>query len=276
MLYIYTDELSTYAARSNFNESDKIPIIMSSSELTEAFLGRSLAITDYTEIVRLSSGLSGWVSNVPITEIVSMKVRRIRKTNQGGYAVAADGWFSVSSDVYTQCVNLKTGRIDLFAPVWDGYNRFTTSDAGPNEKFEVEITYKSGLYASTVLTKDAEIGDTVITVEDSSAFQSGMKVTLGTLGTLHLVSSVEGTDIRLADPITIELLEFDELNQRVSKPIKLALGMICEDRVTFLPNVLRQSRRISVLTDSLRRSNTLPIPPDAMTILAKYRSRIWT
>lgn len=276
MLYIYTDELSTYAARSNFNESDKIPIIMSASELTEAFLGRSLAINEYTEIIRLSSGLSGWISNVPITEITNLRVRRIKKTNQGGYAVAADGWFNITSDIYTQCVNLKTGRIDLFAPVWDGYNRFTTTEAGPNEKFEVEITYKSGLYASTSLTEDAEVGDTVLYVEDSSSFQAGMKVTLGTLGVMHVIASVEGSGIRFSDPITEALLEFDEVNQRVSKPIKLALGMICEDRVTFLPNVLRQSRRISVLTDTLRRSNTLPIPPDAMTILAKYRTRIWT
>lgn len=276
MLYLYTDELATYAARSNFGEADKIPSITIASELTEAFLGRTLAITEYTEIVRLSAGLSGWLSTVPITEVVSIRVRKIRKTMQGGYSVAADGWYDVVTDDFENFVNFSTGRVDLYTPVWDGYDRFTMKESSGVTRYEAEITYRAGFFASTTLTEDTEADDTEVFVSDSSDFEAGMKVTLGTTGVLRTVQSVDGDKLTLTEAVGDIYSVYDEINQRVSKPIKIAVGMVCEDRATFLPNVLRQSRRISVLSDTLRRSNTLPIPPDAMSILAKYRRRIWT
>ncbi len=277
MLYIYTDELDLYAARSNFSEADKYSSVLIASELVDAFLGRSLAITEYTEIVRLSPGLSGWLSTVPITEIVSIRVRKVRKSVQGGYVVAADGWYDIATDDFETLVNYKTGRIDLYTPVWDGYDRFNTNEANSTTRYEAEVTYNAGFYASTLLVDEVDIVDNPrkLLVEDATNFEAGMIITIGSTGVLHTIASVGGDHIMVSADLTEAYSVYDEVNQRVAKPIKIALGMVCEDRATFLPNVLRQSRRISVLSDTLRRSNTLPMPPDAMSILAKYRRRIW-
>lgn len=275
MLYVHTDELTLYAARANFNTADRIPAVNTAAELTEAFLGRSLAVSEYTEIVRLSAGMSGWLSVIPIREIVSMRVRQIQRTMEGGFAVGPDGWYDISPENFSTFVNFRTGRVDIYTPVWDGYGRFNTNLGSAGQKYEAEIVYKAGLYAASTLIEDADLDTNRLVLDDVSFFEPNMKITIGTTGVLHTIDYVDGDALVLTENITEDYFEYDEVAQRVSKPIKIAVGMICEDRATYLPNVLRQSRRISVLTDTLRRSNTLPIPPDAMTILAKYRRRNW-
>lgn len=272
MLYIFPDELATYAPRVNVTAADEMAVVYYATEAVNSFLGRTLAYETFRSRARLSAGMVGYVRPLPIIEPVELRVRRMPRLAGGGHLANPHGWssFATGSDI-DQYIDTMTGRIELSGgEIESDYGRRSVAASRVRGSYEVELTYLSGWLASTQIRATNEDDATVLEVTDGSKFVPGTFLTIGLTPTLYEIVFASDSQIKLAEPVAVAPAVGDQVLTQVPADVKLACGIIIEDHQTYLPNALRQSRKLSVITDGARRLTGDTIPPPAQMLLAKY------
>lgn len=288
MYYIFPEELGTWAARVSLPEAQKLPFCATVSEDIDGFLGRTLELTEYTHEVRLGRGMSGYL---PIREIVSVSAVRIRRVLPiigGGLSpLDGSGWIDLDPTTAADFVNFRTGKVELYTPVWDGYQRFN-GKIDSWTYWDCEVTYTTGPFVTAEVLGALTTGDTDIIVSEADAAkfpqqmmanQETLPITIGISATVYYVyADYYGLAWHLVLDRAYEgdgALPGTDIAQEVPNKVKLAAGMMVEDRATYLPNALRQGRKLSVINDTVRRNSSDPVPPEAQMLLSKYRIRSW-
>jgi hypothetical protein len=275
MLYLKPDEVNTWAPRTPVDDEQLTSMALIASAMADAYLGRRLDIIDYRMVVTLGSGLAGYIGPVPIVDVSLVRVRRTIKVVGGGHAASAEGWVNLSADDVANMIDYDTGRIELYSFQWDGYQRITDGRRSVRHGYQAEVTFKAGYMASTEVAADTDAGETTIRVVSTENFTIGDRVTVGPYATLYKIKSLDGGQIELETAIENEVVEGDEISERVPTDIKAACGAIVEDLQTWLPTAIQQSETLSIIEDSNKRTTGHPIPPTAAAMLAKYKRWSW-
>lgn len=153
----------------------------------------------------------------------------------------------------------------------DGYGRIARYQSGM-ERWEIDVTYTSGYLADTKASTAADAGAFTVEVDKTANFELGMKITTGLYTDLYTIGSVTERSITIegSTGFANAIVVGDDISELVPNRVKAAAGMLLEDRLTYLPGALRQLRKLDVISDSIRRAHTLPMPPDAAQMLAPY------
>lgn len=269
MLYIKPSEIAEWAPRVSVAEEQLRSKAAIATESIKAYLGRPLEYAEFTRTVRLNAGLVGYFGPAPVSELLAVRVRRVRRLVGGGSAPSFEGWVDMDVADVEPGLDRRLGKITLYSPVWDGYNRFTT-ELQRTLTYDAEIEFESGYLRTTEADEEAAAGTRRVRVASTKGFLPGMRVTVGDETTRYRIASVVDGEITLASDLAASVEAGDEVSEVVPDDVKAACGAIIEDLETYLPNAAKQSRKLSVITDTVERTSASPIPPQAALFLAKY------
>lgn len=270
MIYLKPDEMDDWAVRARANESEKPVFAAVCTEMIDAHLKRSLVYRQYSEVLKLGAGRGAYLNYTPVISLDAVSYRRYGRRPGGSWAVGESPWVTLDPD--DVALNETNWKIELAqVATSDGYGRIARYQSGM-ERWEIDVTYTSGYLADTMASVAADVGATTVEVDSGAHFEPGMKITTGLYTDLYTIASVTERSITIegSDGFVNAIVVGDDISELVPNRVKAAAGMLLEDRLTYLPGALRQLRKLDVISDSIRRAHTLPMPPDAAQMLAPY------
>jgi hypothetical protein len=272
MIYLKTSEVAAYARKIEIDDDQLTAVVLDASLAVDAYLQRSLAIARQTRRIWLNAGLAGSLPRVPITDVYSVRFRPLLDVIGGGYAPPLGSWQTVDEDSLEDVVDRVSGTVALDrVPFSDtdfgrvGYSLRRT------RRYECEVDYASGYLAHSTAKAAASAGDETIEPDSVEYFAEGVKVTVGDSTTVYEIVGMLGTRLEVSPALEAEVAIGDEISEVVPKDVRRACGLIIEDEETYLPNAARQSEKLDVLTDTVERRNSYPIPSRAVQLLQKYK-----
>jgi hypothetical protein len=275
MLYIKPDEVNTWAPRTPVDDEGLTSMALVASAMAESYIGRSLAIGPYRQVINLGAGLAGYVGPIPITEVSLVRIRRARRLVGGGKAASAEGWFELGEDEISNLIDFSTGRVELYSFQWDGYQRFEHSRMSPQNCYQAEITFRAGFIPATEIIAAADAGSEFIEVLSTGDITSGTLLTVGPYSKLYTVDRVVGSRITLTEGIENEVVVGDEVAGKVPSDVRADCGAIIEDLQTWTPNSESMSNTLSIIKETTKRTSSHPIPPAAAALLSRYKRWSW-
>lgn len=281
-------DVVNYTPRVDIDSGKELIYSNVASRLIDRYCNQSLAIQYYLKDFELNGNLVGRIPAISILEVTpttlstGFQIRALGKTANGARCELGD-WVDIEiTNPVESLINLRTGRLELFRNLTDDYNRvlfarlyeglgLSVQRSAYSWLAKIEIT--AGFLAETTVASAVSNGATTATLASVKGISVGTQLNFNNTLTVNTVSAVDtSTKIVTLSPALTALSVGTAVSQVVPEDIKMATGMVIEDRILYEPNTIRQQEKLDVIIDRFQRMSTSPIPVDAQFLLQKYRN----
>lgn len=281
MNYLKTPaEVINYCPRVSVPAGKELIYSNIASRMVDEFCTRSLSIQYYLLDFELSDSLVGRIPKRPIIEFApdvlstGVQIRPMTRTYSGGRQELS-GWadYTFPTGTSDTPVNLKTGRFEIFRSS-SGSTDYGRTNPATASSWQVQVEVFAGFFVDTTLAQSAPHSTNTIFLTSVVGLEVGTRVNFGASSTIYTIQTVDtNTGQCTITPMLAGTQSVGtEITEVVPEDVRIALGMIIEDRLTYEPNTLRQTETLDVITDRFSRHGVHFIPLDAQRLLTKYKN----
>jgi hypothetical protein len=282
------EQVVEYTPRGDIDPGKELAFSRVASALIDRYCERSLSIRYYLLDFELNQAMVGYIPKRPVIQLAPTTLAtgiRIRPMGRryDGSREELGSWQDVAdtTNAANSIYNPQTGRFELFYSGLNDYYRllysleFYRGWANRAYWWQAQIEVYAGFLLDTTLAVPAiHSSSQVQLVSVVGAVPGKTKINLGANLTEYTITAVNTVTnlVEVTPAIPGTLAAGTEVTQVVPEDIKIAAGMIIEDRTLYQPNTERQTEVLDVLTDRLSRMGRNPVPVDAQQLLGAYRN----